>query len=236
MPAWILFELVVTKLPHYVLPLYPAIAILTARVLASDQLSQNRFLRIGPLNWMIMAIVIPLVGIIAIAVLRRQIGLLAWPFAAGAMILGFIAWRLFPTDGAERSLLRATAAAVLAAVAVLGVIVPSLRPLFPSATVAAVLRDPGCADPKLAAAGYHEPSLVFLAGTATRLTDGAGAAEFLRQGPCRFALIEGRHERAFAQRAETIGLRYAPGPRIEGVNISGGRVISLALYRSEPAP
>ena len=30
MPAWIVFELVITKLPHYVLPLYPAIAILIA--------------------------------------------------------------------------------------------------------------------------------------------------------------------------------------------------------------
>ena len=29
-PCWIVFELVVTKLPHYVLPLYPAIAILIA--------------------------------------------------------------------------------------------------------------------------------------------------------------------------------------------------------------
>jgi len=28
-PSWIVFELVLTKLPHYVLPLYPAIAILT---------------------------------------------------------------------------------------------------------------------------------------------------------------------------------------------------------------
>ncbi len=31
-PAWIVFELVITKLPHYVLPLYPAIAILIAGV------------------------------------------------------------------------------------------------------------------------------------------------------------------------------------------------------------
>ena len=31
-PAWIVLELVVTKLPHYVLPLYPAIAILIAGV------------------------------------------------------------------------------------------------------------------------------------------------------------------------------------------------------------
>ena len=32
-PSWIVFELVATKLPHYVLPLYPAIAILLARVI-----------------------------------------------------------------------------------------------------------------------------------------------------------------------------------------------------------
>ena len=32
-PSWIVFELVVTKLPHYVLPLYPAIAILIAGVI-----------------------------------------------------------------------------------------------------------------------------------------------------------------------------------------------------------
>ena len=31
-PAWIVLELVITKLPHYVLPLYPAIAILIAGV------------------------------------------------------------------------------------------------------------------------------------------------------------------------------------------------------------
>jgi hypothetical protein len=85
----------------------------------------------------------------------------------------------------------------------------------------------------VAAAGYHEPSLVFLLGTKTRLTDGQGAADFLREGGCRFALVESRYERAFVQRAETIGLRYASGARIEAFNINGGRALSLALYRSE---
>ena len=32
-PSWIVFEAVITKLPHYVLPLYPAIAILIAGIL-----------------------------------------------------------------------------------------------------------------------------------------------------------------------------------------------------------
>ena len=33
-PAWVFFELVPTKLPHYILPLYPALALLTAGALA----------------------------------------------------------------------------------------------------------------------------------------------------------------------------------------------------------
>ena len=44
-PSWIVFELVVTKLPHYVLPLYPAIAILIAGAVESKVLSRRLWLR-----------------------------------------------------------------------------------------------------------------------------------------------------------------------------------------------
>jgi hypothetical protein len=77
---------------------------------------------------------------------------------------------------------------------------------------------------------------VFLVGTSTRLIDGAAAAEFLRRGPCRIAFIEGRHERNFVQRAEAIGLRYLPRPRIEGFNYSAGQAVSIAVYQSEIGP
>src|SRR5207247_1279478 len=109
----------------------------------------------------------------------------------------------------ERSLLRAVAASILLAVAIYAVIIPSFGQ-FPSAAVAQVLRAADCPRPVAAAAGFHEPSLVFLVGTPTQLTDGPGAAEFLRPGGCRFALVESRHERSFAQRADALGLRYTP--------------------------
>jgi hypothetical protein len=68
------------------------------------------------------------------------------------------------------------------------------------------------------------------------LTDGPGAADFLRGGNCRFAMVEARHERGFVQRAEAIGLRYAAGPRIEGFNYNGGGAVTIAVYRSEAQP
>jgi len=169
---------------------------------------------------------------VAPVMIARQFGLLAWPVLGVAAVLGFLAWRLYETDGAEQSLLRAVVAALLMAIATFSLILPSLGQLFPSVSLARVLRDSGCVQPVAASAGYHEPSLVFLAGTSTRLTDAAGAAEFLRGGDCRFAFVEARQERSFAQRAEAIGLRYTRGPRVDGINLSTGSAVTIAVYRS----
>jgi 4-amino-4-deoxy-L-arabinose transferase-like glycosyltransferase len=231
-PSWLVLELVITKLPHYVLPLYPAVAILIAGVIEARLLSRKPVLVWGTIWWFVVPMAAGIGGIVALAVIGRQFGLLVWPLIGAAAVMGFLAWRLYEVDGAEHSLLRAIAAAMLTAIAIFSLIVPMLGPLFPAPMLARVLRDSGCAEPEAAAVGYHEPSLVFLAGTATRLTDSAGAAEFLRGGECRFAFVEARQERSFAQRAEVIGLRYTSGPRIEGINISTGQQITIAVFRS----
>ncbi len=77
---------------------------------------------------------------------------------------------------------------------------------------------------------------MFLAGTTTRFTDAAGAADFLREGSCRFAFVDARQERDFALRAEAIGLLYGRGPRVEGYNISNGKPITIAVFQSAGAP
>jgi len=231
-PSWLVLELVITKLPHYVLPLYPAIAILIAGVVDKGLLSRRPVLVWGAIWWFVVPMVAGLAGIVALAVIGRQFGLLVWPLIGAAAVMGFLAWRLYEVDGAEHSLLRGIAAAILTAIAIFALILPSLSQLFPSPQLARILRGSGCAQPVAAAVGYEEPSLVFLAGTQTRLTDTAGAAEFLRGGECRFAFIEARQEKSFAQHAESIGLRYTGGPRVEAINVSTGQAITIAVYRS----
>jgi 4-amino-4-deoxy-L-arabinose transferase-like glycosyltransferase len=234
-PAWIVFELVVTKLPHYVLPLYPAFAVLIAGVIDPHMLARERWLVKGTSWWFVVPVLIGLGGIVGLMATTMQLGLLAWPFAAGAVIFGLFAWWLYQADGAEQSLLRAVVASILLAISTYAVVIPSMTPAFPSASVAQALRDAKCDDPHLATAGLQEPSLVFLAGTGTRMVDGTDAAEFLRGGGCRFALVESAHERAFLRRADLIGLRYPPPVRFEAFNYSSGRAISLGLYRAEGA-
>jgi 4-amino-4-deoxy-L-arabinose transferase-like glycosyltransferase len=231
-PSWIVFELVLTKLPHYVLPLYPPIAILTIGALERRVLSRSWLMR-GAAWWFVIPAGASVIAVIGAITLTRQPVFLAWPFVAAALIFGLFAWWLYDDNRAERSLLNAVVAAMFLAVAIYGVVIPALTPLFPSAEIARALRNVVCVGPRAAAAGFHEPSLVFMTGTSTVLTDGSGAADFLGQGSCRFALVEQRSERGFAQRAEAIGLRYNVATRIDGYNISQGRAISIAIFRSE---
>jgi 4-amino-4-deoxy-L-arabinose transferase-like glycosyltransferase len=232
MPSWIVFELALTKLPHYVLPLYPAIAILAVGALERRVLSRSWLVR-GAAWWFVIPAAMSVIAVVGAISLTRQPVFLAWPFLAISMIFGLFAWWLYDDNRAERSLLNAGAAAMFLSAAVYGIVVPALTPLFPSVEIARVLRNVVCVGPKAAAAGYHEPSLVFMTDTSTLLTDGSGAADFLGHGSCRFALVESRSERAFAQRAEAIGLRYNVATRIEGYNFSQGKAISVAVFRSE---
>src|SRR3954451_18360039 len=231
-PSWIVFELVLTKLPHYVLPLYPAIAILTAGALERRVLSRSWLMR-GAAWWFVVPVGASVIAVSGANKPTPSPALPAWPSLAAPMISGLIAWWMSEDSRDERSLLNAVVAAMFLAVGIYGIVLPSLTTVFPSAEVARALRNVVCVGPRAAAAGFHEPSLVFMTGTSTVLTDGSGAADFLGQGSCRFALVESRTERAFVQRAEAIGLRYNVAKRIEGYNISQGKAVSIAIFRSK---
>ncbi|MCF8476969.1 MAG: glycosyltransferase family 39 protein [Pseudolabrys sp.] len=232
-PSWIVFEAVMTKLPHYIMPLYPAIAILIAGILEKGGLARARWVVRGTVGWFLFPAAISIAVLVGFLVMSRDLGLIAWPFAAAAVIFGLFAWWLYEVDGAERSLLRGMVASVFVAVTVYAVTFPMLPSLFPSALVAEEVRAAGCPAPRLASTfAYQEPSLVFLLGTHTRFTDGAGAAEFMKGGACRFALIDARSEHSFVERANAIGLRYALSRRIDGFNISNGKPFAMTVFRT----
>ena len=218
------------------MPLFPAIAILVAGAVESKVLSPWRWLVRGTMFWFLVPVIVSIIAIVAAIIISRDLVLVAWPFLAGAIVCGLFAWQLFDDDGAEHAFVRATAASVMMAIGIYAVVVPALTPAFPSVALAEVLHDASCPHPVAASVGYEEPSLVFLTGTTTHFTDAAGAADFLRQGGCRFAFIESPKERAFALRAEAIGLRYNAGPSVEAFNISIGHPITIAVFQSAESP
>lgn len=229
-PNWIVFELAMTKLPHYVLPLYPAIAILIAWAIDRNALTQIRWLKRATLWWFVIAAAAAIAAVAINIAIGQRPGFAAWPLAAGGVIAALFAWWLYDVDGPETSFLRSVAAAILVYAALFGATFPAIPALFPSAQVARQLYPPLCANPSFVTAGHYEASLVFLVGTDMLHASGSGAADFLRGGPCRFAFVEKGQERAFVARADAIGLRYALGPRIEGYNVATGRPIEITIF------
>ncbi|SEC68584.1 ArnT family glycosyltransferase [Bradyrhizobium erythrophlei] len=234
-PSWVIFELSATKLPHYVMPLYPAIAILVAGAIEAKTLSRQRWLiKLGVTWWYIAPTIIGLAAVFAAVALVRRPILLAWPLVVAAIVCGYLAREIYGRS-VESAVTHAIAAMILVGVAFFGLIAPALSPLFPSATLAELVRASGCPNPAAASAGYWEPSLVFLLGTQTKFVTAPAAADFLHAAGCRFAFVDTHQEREFLERAKAIGLRYAWGPEIGAFNYSKGQAITIAVFSSPDA-
>ena len=86
----------------------------------------------------------------------------------------------------------------------------------------------------LASVDYHEPSLVFLAGTATKLTDVKGAAAHLAAtAKCNVAALP-RDMRSELQSLMPTGTTLLDIGAVSGINYSKGDEKKLILVRVAP--
>jgi hypothetical protein len=228
---WVVFELVPTKLPHYVLPLYPALAILVAIAAERQSLAVTGKLprlAMGLLPFLVVALAAVSAG--AIWVLDSAIPFVALPIFALAAVAPVAAWRFVFAQKFGTAVMMSVLASVLVSIAAYGWSVPLLRSVALSPRLAEAARAMDCAIEGFVTAGYREPSLVFLTRTDLEMTDGAGAARFLRDGPCRVAFVESRQEADFLS---AMGADVEPRllSRVRGLNLNGGRRLDIGVYR-----
>jgi 4-amino-4-deoxy-L-arabinose transferase-like glycosyltransferase len=232
-PAWIIFELIPTKLPHYVLPLVPALMLATGRWLVSEPAAP-----FGRLRWpALLLLLLGAMGVPAAAVVGGYFfdgspSISFEPFAVLAAAIG--AWAAVALLREEKltAFARAGMAALALYAGVYGFAFPELRSLWMSSRLAAAAQAVACPEPALATTGFREPSLVFLTRTDLVMTDGAGAARFLGQGGCRVAFVEAREEEAFNAVKAEVGRAPRLLTRVSGVNLNGGRDLDIAVYTS----
>jgi 4-amino-4-deoxy-L-arabinose transferase-like glycosyltransferase len=272
-PAWLLFELVPTKLPHYVLPLYPALAILAAAWISrfaattttTGKISRTlpRGTRIAAGLWLIVglalagaAAALPVIGVGpndpfegwpgTVSAIERVAGqffqaflsapeaFIAAPFAALTTILAGIAiLKRRPRIAAIFCVLGA--ALFLPALAQLTV--PSLSKVFVSPRIASAIDGlEATGSSPLLAVGFHEPSLVFLAGTDTNLSSPQSAADGLATQPGAIAAVARRHRVEFAAAAKKLGIEIQTHQSIPGLNYSNGKdvIIDIVTTRKQP--
>ena len=230
-PAWLLFEAVPTKLPHYVLPLYPAIAILTARALVAGDIGLGRR---GARAAVLLLPLIPIAMLGAAAFAGQWLGdgvpFVSLPVIAIGALLALLAELVFRRGDAVGASLVAVLSALVVSLAVFGLSHTMFRSLKLSPRLAEVARAIDCPNPRYVTAGYREPSLVFLVGTDLALLDGASAAAFLTAAPCRMAFVEAREDKAFADALAKAGASPTLVTRVIGLNISNGRKLAIGVY------
>jgi 4-amino-4-deoxy-L-arabinose transferase-like glycosyltransferase len=225
-PSWLVFEAVPTKLPHYTLPLYPAIFLLAGAWLTRPAAVASWRIGAGGRVLVVLAAAILAVGAAALPVV---LGGPVWLGVPAALAAGLAGW-LAATGRVRASLL----AAALLYAAILQAELPALDAVWISPRAADAVRA-ACADcaadgSGLVAAGYAEPSLMFLAGT--RLVfrpDGLTAARALAGGRVA-ALVAEPSVADFRAETARLGLHPREAAVIEGFNYSRGKKVRLSLF------
>lgn len=236
-PSWIVFELTATKLPHYVLPLFPALALLAADAAFTGARGQaSRLDRAGAALYLLFGAALSLgVAAIPFAFNASSLTVYAIIAALGVFAVSVIAasafWRGRRVEG---GFLAALASSGLA-LALLGGVLPNLDALKVSSRLSTAIAAAGMhplrdGAPPVILSGYNEPSAIFLLGTNTQLLDGDAAAKAAIETGAAVA-VESRQAPAFEAGIADARIALKKFAVIDGFNYSNGKHVSIAVYR-----
>lgn len=244
-PAWVVFELVNTKLPHYTMPLYPALALLSARAVmlaSSDAMAATvmglRALgaRIGFGAWLVLGAAVTIGAPVALARLGGLEGGSSTRLMMGALVgMGagclVIAARALWLGQFARAQHFGLSAMVLAGAATFGVVLPSLHRPWISPRLARIIHGADHARTRpIAAVGYHEDSLKFLTSGRLDRLGWPSVKEWIASHPDGLLVVPVDGLEAKSQEA---GVVLVPIGRTSGFNYSKGDEVDLVVV--EPA-
>ncbi len=239
-PSWLVFEfLVATKLPHYTMPLYPALALMSARGVFTATFGAMATVttllsRAGYVLWSVLGMVISLAPIAIWWKVNNETGLgelaIAAVPAVCMLIAVTIAWKsIFRgiRHGANRgqfvSAQFASVAGAVALSAVLcGMVLPHTPRLWISQAIAQTVTrlDPDSKRP-LASVVYHEDSLIFSTrGRVERINVG-DVAQWLKDHSNGVIILP----KDLAERQPGLRIRG----EISGFNYSIGKTVYLSV-------
>jgi 4-amino-4-deoxy-L-arabinose transferase-like glycosyltransferase len=243
-PFAFIIELTPTKLPHYPLPAYPALILLGAWALFGDGRAE------AMKGWQLWFARVAQAGIVIVSVLlaAAAIGLPWWldgtvsiiggiaaiaALVTGWAAAGFVLERDAPSNFTLRRLGLVFAGAAVTHGLIFGAVAPSLKaPWLSRGIVEALPAVTGCDAIGITSINYHEPSLVFLGGTGTLLTNdiAAAAAWFAATDPCRVAVLPAADIDTF-KAALPAGVQVRETARVVGMNYSKGRQLELVMLQ-----
>jgi 4-amino-4-deoxy-L-arabinose transferase-like glycosyltransferase len=230
-PFWLVLELMPTKLPHYILPAYPALALLAGGAvlaLGDGALIRRRWLD-GLTIALWTAVSLAVAGGLALLPGRFGEGNDIVGVAAAALLLNLGGWLMVAAWRGGPALAPTTVAlALIAFIPAFHRVAPELDRLWLSRAAAAMVARNRPS--QVAAVGYHEPSLVFLLGSGTRLLVPGAAADYVASRRGAAALVSDHDDAAFRSALKARGWQARAVDHVEGTDYSNGQRLTLTLY------
>ena len=235
---WFVIECVPTKLPHYILPLLPALALLTSLALTrSLPIAGWKLARLIDAGYIVAALSGTLLCGVLFWVAIKYGGITGGRAFVSVLLIFMLAalilWHLWLWRAGRKIgdlVVILCAGAVLHFMAIGGVIAHldsvHIAPHI-SRSIDQLEKKPSL----IALAGYHEPSAVFEIGRDVLLLTADEAALFLAEAKDALVIIEERALPDFQKIADELALRLQEVVRVDGFNHSRGQDVSLRFFQ-----
>ncbi|MEO0999028.1 MAG: glycosyltransferase family 39 protein [Pseudomonadota bacterium] len=238
-PAWIAFALTATKLPHYILPLVPALMGLIAAWLVEAPAGLagkgRRALAAGVFG--VVGGALALAAIAGLPVIEGKVSFAAVTLGGIALVLVAAGARALYASRRIAFFGAAVAAALALYPALFGFVLPRLDTGFPSPRIAAAHAGfANCTDRPLVSVGYREPSLVFAAGTETRLPTVEEAARMLREEDGWLVYFTEHRGVTLSDFTIAVGTPVTEYAEVTGFNINRGDPFTAVLLGRQGDP
>ena len=228
LPTWIFFELMPTKLPQYVLPTFPALAVLMALSFEQMKVKPAHWVHVLQILWILLTLGIG-VAIASVPYLLMQ--QITWDsMMLIAVITVMSIWSvLYAWQGKSHK-----AATVLFVMSVLvyplvfGRILPQLKPLWLTSNLVKKLDMKQVSEEKpILVIDFGEPSLAFNLNTKlVAFTSYKNAEHQLKSDPSRIIVVP---ESFFKAMPESEQLKYRIQSETRGFNYSKGKWVTLLV-------
>jgi len=240
-PTWLIYEMIATKLPHYALPYYPAVACLAAgAALSADGWTFGRvgkvFASIWAVIWLAVGVAGAGFGAFLIWRFEHRVDSIAVAAAVVAILLIAATLVFVVRKDLRFAVITGGGAALIIFAGLTAYSLPAVPTLWLSPRItAAVARAAPCPTTVLASSGFSEPSLVFLNGGSPMLVNVKKTADHLVRDPaCGLSLVAKRQLPKFMAEMAANHMAATPVGEVSGINYSWGRWLDLTLFRAGP--
>ena len=238
LPFWFILELTPTKLPHYILPIYPGILLLVYLGMSSPPSGKdiyNKLSIVFRIFVFIFSIILGLAIIYFTFIFSSNIFNIFYAILFSVLILASItAGNTYFFNLSRQKLAPLYLMAILAGlsnIVFFSMIFPNLDRIHVTSKIESFIESFDIKPDTIVATGYHEPSLVFALGRDTLLLRPEETAIVLIEGDNTIAIVEEKAMQEVKKIMESFNREFLNLKSFSGYNLAKGEKVKINVIK-----